>query len=193
VPANPKSLPQDSCVFLSSASHSCVQSVGVTNSITTPNCACLGACPAPPRVLLPPTPAWPFISSVIFHFVFTLSPCMQVLFGMGTVNEHYLGIGLSPASYSVSKSESEPQPTPWFLCSGTFTFRVTPGLNCFLSHELSFLGRIMFKIEINWHSSGGWVMNMICAVRKFWVGVAESLCISVTHRANSSGKVWEPK
>lgn len=35
------------------------------------------------------------------------------------------------------------------LCNGTFTFRVTPGLNCFLSHELSFLGRIMFEIEIN--------------------------------------------
>lgn len=56
-PCSPPS--QDSCVFLSSTSHSCVQSVGVTNSITTPNCACLGACPAcpaSPGCLPAPTP-----------------------------------------------------------------------------------------------------------------------------------------
>jgi len=143
------SLPQDSCVFLSSASHSCVQSVGVTNSITTPNCACLVA---PPPVLRPPTPSppftpWFFISFSRFHracagstysiYMVWHGICERALLGLWTVDYE-----------SLSVSEPNHDPLPVFCAAGHSRFVSPRDLIVFCHTSYPFWGVSCSKLKL---------------------------------------------
>lgn len=66
--------------------------------------------------------------------------------------------------------------------------RVALPFNCFLSHELSFTGRIVFKTEINWQST--LILFLFLTLRAFCgvINVICSLCTSSNGNDKGKGK-----
>lgn len=160
--------------------------MGVTNSITTPNCACLAACTSALLPCLLPSPPSLSLSLSLhlqrdFSFPFyafsrILGICVNFISSALAATPPNLPTLSLPFSSSISLS----------LC---YHVRVALPFNCFLSHELSFSGRIVFKTEINWQSTlilflfltlRG-VINMICTSKGNGTGPYASGCLWLWH------------